>query len=224
MKKIIIPILFFCSLLIALISCKHYSSINTIDKPIVVNTCDKDSVYFDLQILPIFAANCAQSGCHNATSHKDGYVLDNYGNIMSKGITPFQPSDGDIINSILDGEMPKGSPNLEPEQIALIQLWIQQGCQNNHCDGLCDTANVTYSGTIAPIIQTFCNGCHDASTHNGGVRLDSYSYLSTLALSDSLYNSITANGVNLMPKGGQALLNCQIDVIRIWINAGAPNN
>lgn len=48
--------------------------------------------------------------------------------------------------------------------------------------------------------------------------------MSSLALSDSLYNSVSANGVPLMPKGGPALPNCKLDEIRIWVNAGAPNN
>ncbi len=238
MKSKLIPALFFFTLLIGVISCKHYPFLVTNDHltgidstdttgnppPFVGIPCDPDSVYFDSQILPIFISNCAQSGCHNAASHKEGYTLTSYSTIMSHGISPFHPTSGNIMNSILDGEMPQGLPDLTTEQIALLELWIQQGCQNNHCDELCDTTNVTYSGTIAPMMATYCKGCHNSNTAGGGIRLDAYSYVSSLALSDSLYNSVTATGVPLMPKGGQALPNCKIDEIRIWVDAGAPNN
>ena len=236
MKTTLILALFFCSILIGIVSCKHTPFLVTDNPPIdttdttgnnpppVGIPCDPDSVYFDSQILPLFVSNCAQSGCHNSTSHKDGYTLISYSTIMSHGISAFHPTSGNIMNSILDGEMPPGSASLMADEIALLQLWIQQGCKNNHCDGMCDTTNVTYSGTIAPMMNTFCKGCHNASNQGGGIRLDAYSYVSSLALSDSLYNSVSANGVPLMPKGGPALPNCKLDEIRIWVNAGAPNN
>ncbi len=232
----IISSLIFLLVLLSIISCKHYPFLETNDyltgtdtsgnNPPVVVPCDPDSVYFESQILPLFVSNCAQSGCHNTASHKDNYILDNYANIMSHGISPGHPTSGNIMNSILDGEMPQNAPNLTSEQIAMLQLWIMQGCQNNHCDAACDTNNVTYSGTIAPMMNTYCKGCHNSSTAGGGVRLDTYAYVSSLALStaNSLYNSVTANGVPIMPKGGPALPNCKIDEIRIWIQAGAPNN
>lgn len=238
MKVKLISVFVFCLLFAGIISCKHYpflvtndhlidtSSIDTSHNPppVVGIPCDPDSVYFDSQILPIFVSNCAQSNCHNATSHKDGYTLTSYSTIMSHGIHAFQPTSGNIMNSILDGEMPPGSASLTTDQIALLELWIQQGCHNNHCDALCDTTNVTYSGTIAPMMQTYCNGCHNSNVQSGGIRLDLYSKVSSLALSDSLTNSVTANGVPLMPKGSQPIPNCMIDEIRIWKIAGTPNN
>lgn len=232
---VLLSVVFF----IGIISCKHYpflvSNENLIDTsavdtsqnppPFVGIPCNPDTVYFDSQVLPIFLTNCAMTGCHNSTTHAEGYNLSSYTNIMSHGIHAFQPTSGNIMNKILDGEMPPSSyPDLTPEQIALLQLWIQQGCLNNHCDELCDTSNVTFSGTIQPMMQNYCVGCHNANSQGGNIRLDAYSYVYAQAMNNGLINSVTGNGVTLMPKGTSGLPNCMIDEINIWINAGAPNN
>ena len=50
-------------------------------------SCDSDSVYFENQILPIFIASCAVTGCHDAGTHADDITLLNYNDIM-RGISP----------------------------------------------------------------------------------------------------------------------------------------
>ena len=166
------------------------------------------------------------SGCHDATSHKKGYVLDSYANIMgSDEITPYKPNKGDIMEKIHEGEMPPSPYNLTAEQIDLIELWITQGCKNLLCDELCDTTNVTYSGTIAPLLEMNCINCHKASIQSGGIRLDGYNFVYPLAITDTLFKSMNFEaGYKGMPYNGQKLSDCKLDEIKIWVNDGAPDN
>lgn len=98
---------------------------------------------------------------------------------------------------------------------------------------------ITYSATIQPMFNARCVSCHNASVPISGVNLTSYA--STMASRGSLYNAlivVTGNADqsalydkllssprfgSRMPQGG-SLTTQQIANVRVWINAGAPNN
>ncbi len=92
--------------------------------------------------------------------------------------------------------------------------------------GTCDTSNVTYSGTIAGIIQS--NGCLSADCHGGnnplsGIRLSDYN--SVKAMETRLFGAVNhSSGFVAMPQNTGKISQCEIDKIQVWINAGAPNN
>lgn len=92
----------------------------------------------------------------------------------------------------------------------------------------CDTTNVTYSGTILPILQTNCYGCHSASQNvnsGKGINLEDFSLLKQRVISGELSASIEPNSILVqMPKDGAVLPACSLTKIRIWIDKGAPNN
>jgi cytochrome c5 len=105
-----------------------------------------------------------------------------------------------------------------------IYNWILQGAQNNSCTG-CDTTNVTYSGTIQPLFQNKCNGCHSGSNPSGSLDLTQYGVCNTIALDGRLAGSVQhLTGFSAMPPSGGMLPACEIDEILIWIQDGAPNN
>jgi hypothetical protein len=87
----------------------------------------------------------------------------------------------------------------------------------------CDTTNVTYSGTIVPILNSYCIGCHSGSLPSGGITLTSYTNVQALASTGALMNALTGNGVPLMPPSG-SLSPCKIGQFEIWIRNGMPNN
>lgn len=196
--------------------------------------CDPDSVYFEQQILPILISNCTQSGCHNAASASDGVVLINYSSVINSNIvSPGNPGNSDLYEVLLETDPdkvmpPPGETPLTPSQINLIQTWIQQGVQNNYCDqglGPCDTLNVTYSGSIAPILQSKCNGCHSGGNPSGGINLTTWANVSAQANSGKLTGSINhLSGFSPMPKGSPQLPNCEIRKIELWVAQGSPNN
>lgn len=91
----------------------------------------------------------------------------------------------------------------------------------------CDTTNITFSGKVAPILKANCLSCHGnavAINNGGGFSLENYSDVK-LHL-DHLYGAIThQTGFPPMPKDRTAKIDtCQIKIIRLWKEAGAPNN
>ncbi len=197
--------------------------------PVNQQTGDPE-ICFERDILPIFQSNCAKSGCHNAASHEEGYTLDNYTNIRKRGIVPGNPSASKIYESITvnNGEkfMPQNAPALSDASVSLIRRWIQAGAiDGGACTtSTCDTNRYTYSGTIAPMMQTYCTGCHNSASAPGGSLMD-YSSVKNAAVNGNLIGDIAhLPGFNAMPQGGNKLLDCQVTQMKKWVAAGAPDN
>jgi len=194
--------------------------------------CSPDTVYFQQQILPIFQSSCAVPDCHAAVNPEDDMPLYSYETIMGSGeITPGNPWEGDIFESITDPDPDAIMPQppydpLSADQILLIQIWIQQGALNTSCANLnCDTLDVTFAADINPIIQNSCQGCHSGNSPQGGLSLNNYSQIAAIAASGSLYGSISGNNnYTAMPYNANSLPDCQIEMIRIWIENGYPND
>jgi cytochrome c5 len=87
----------------------------------------------------------------------------------------------------------------------------------------CDTVNVTYSATIAPIMNNYCTSCHSGSLPSGGITLTNYQGVQAIAANGQLLKAVNGNGVPKMPPSG-SLPPCKITQIEIWINHGMPNN
>lgn len=190
--------------------------------------CDPNTVYFQQQILPILISNCAVPGCHNtANDDNDRIEITSYSTLMGSGIV----QDGDLWEAISENDpddiMPRPPQNpLTPEQIALIAQWIQQGSQNNSCESsVCDTLNVTYLGTIRPMVQQRCQGCHSGATPQGGLDFSAWGNLNMVAMDGRLAGAIQHQATfTAMPPSGPMLSDCRIAQFLEWIDQGAPNN
>jgi mono/diheme cytochrome c family protein len=190
-------------------------------------------VCFERDVLPIFTSNCAMSGCHDRATARDGKIFTDYSGIIRE-IEPGRPRSSEIYEKITeddeDDRMPPPPKNrLTAEQIATIRKWIEQGALNTKCDEPggtdCDTVNVTFSGTVRPILQNNCVGCHSGPTPPRGLNLSSYTGVRTAALNGKLYGAIShAPGFPAMPQGAKKLGDCHIRQIKAWIDKGAPNN
>lgn len=93
--------------------------------------------------------------------------------------------------------------------------------------GSCDTVNRKYATHVVPILSANCYSCHGAATNSGsgGIVLEGYDNLKPKATSGTLIGVIThAAGFPQMPQGGAKLSDCNINIIRSWINNGAQNN
>lgn len=91
----------------------------------------------------------------------------------------------------------------------------------------CDTANMKYAANVVPILQSNCYSCHGESTNSNsnGILLEGYSNLKARADNGQLLGVIThADGFPAMPQGVAKLSDCNINIIRSWINNGAQNN
>ena len=113
--------------------------------------------------------------------------------------------------------------------ILLILAAFIQGCyydkQFLDPSTSCDTAIVTYSGSVSPVLTAFCTGCHSGANAPLGINLDSYTGVKLQVSNGKLLGVVThSSGFSPMPKNGNKLSDCNIAKIRKWMTAGAPNN
>ena len=117
--------------------------------------------------------------------------------------------------------------------LALLPAFLY-GCYNDNAEDLypstapgsaCDTANITYSASIKPIIDAKCAipGCHQTAMPTG-YDLSSHAGLTVVANNGRLIPAIDHTGPNPMPQGAPKLDDCSITKIKKWVAMGAPNN
>lgn len=188
-------------------------------------------ICFESEVLPIFQSNCAIAKCHDAQTHEEDIVLDNYNNIMKEGIKK-----GDAYASKIYTVLFKSDPEerMPPDPYLplpdyakiLIGRWINQGAQNTvNCAPSCDSSVYTFSQQVKPILQTSCIGCHTGPNAGGSIDLTTYNNVKTQVTNGKLWGSINfLNGFSAMPKNGNKLSACKLTIIRKWIEAGALNN
>ncbi len=227
----------FCFIVFTvLFACKHEIP-STSSTPVDTTTiggsqpCSVDTVYFKQQILPMIASNCASPGCHDAGTRANNVQLTDYSSIINTGrIVAGNPASGKfyrLISTTNPGDIMPPPPRnpLSAAQIALVKKWIEQGAKNNTCSAVCDTTNVKYSTTVAPILASNCRGCHSGAGASGGVSYADYNTTKVTVLNNKLLGSITHNlGFSPMPKNLPKLNQCDIDKVKIWIRLGALNN
>lgn len=198
----------------------------TLTCTIVPNTTASDQVCFNTQILPLIVSNCATSGCHDAKSREDGYELTSYKTITSKGINISKPLSSKLYQVMIDtrkDRMPPSAP-LSKAQTDLFLKWIQQGAKETICNVSVDTANVSFSKSVKPLLDTYCVGCHKTGSSSGSVLLDSYTGVKIYVDNQRLFGTMSSQqGYSPMPPTGK-LTDCQLLVIQKWILQGAKND
>jgi len=81
--------------------------------------------------------------------------------------------------------------------------------------------NVFYSKDIVPILQNNCYRCHSAASDVAGILLDNYSALKFYAENGFLFGTIShLSGYRPMPDDGGKLSDCNIAIIKKWIDTG----
>ncbi len=235
MRKGIITFLVLITVLSLASSCKH-DPLNPIGPNPNDTTgtggrvCDPDTVYFQQDVLPLIVSNCAMSGCHDAASAQEGVVLTDYASIIQTGdVKAGQPNNSELYEVLVetnpDKIMPPPPASLTAAQIQLIKTWIKQGAKNNSCESGCDTSSYSFSGTIQPLLQNFCLGCHSGSSAPAYVHLDSHAGVVAALSNNRLIGAVKhQTGYTAMPPSGNGMSDCQIRQLELWIAAGAPNN
>ncbi len=203
---------------------------------------------FQRDVLPIFKSNCTDVGCHDAADRKGGYEFTSWETIRAKDFVAFQPhqtklweainregkasgdndeddDDHDDDDDAEDRRMPLGRDPLTDAQKGLIYRWIMQGAPNSQCTSGCDTNQFTFAGTVQPILNANCTGCHGGTAPSAGISLSSYAGVRVVVDNNRLPGAIGhLAGYSPMPKGGGKLSDCQIRQVERWIASGAPNN
>lgn len=89
----------------------------------------------------------------------------------------------------------------------------------------CDSVNVSYAQHVKPLLAMECYSCHSSSMASGGIIMGTHATDAALANSGKLYGTISyAQGYTPMPSGKSMLSACNINLIKKWIDKGAPNN
>lgn len=90
----------------------------------------------------------------------------------------------------------------------------------------CDTTNVSYATNINSIVNSYgCISCHSGPAPSGNIGLETYTKIKVVADNGKLVGSIThAPGFIPMPDGAAKMNQCDVNRVKAWVNAGAPNN
>ena len=116
--------------------------------------------------------------------------------------------------------------------VAILSCFVLllQACYYNveeelYPSNTCNLEAVTFSSTISPILNRNCVSCHTGPTGNAGVDLSTHAGAAKVAANGKLIGVIThASGFPPMPQDASKLPECNINQIRQWVEAGAPNN
>jgi len=97
------------------------------------------------------------------------------------------------------------------------------GLNSESCADTAGTAS--YVQKAVPILQKYCYSCHTGSFPSGNQLMGTYTADKAMGQNGKLYGSINHSaGFSPMPKGMTKLSNCQIIIIKKWIDAGMLNN
>ncbi len=103
-------------------------------------------------------------------------------------------------------------------------------CENNNELDLygpanCDTTNITWNSKISAILQKNCVSCHGPDLSYNGVRHDSYATELVVVRDGRLRGVINhADGFSRMPKDRGKLPECDLKLLNLWLDKGAPEN
>jgi uncharacterized membrane protein len=206
-----------------------------------VNPGTKDTICFSQNILPMLNSSCGTTGCHDAASHRSGYVLTSYGSLMQNpgNIVPFNPSASRIYQVMQPGGEedimpPPPNSQITAQQLAIFSKWISQGALNSNCPPAgCDTSGtISFATKVFPVIQNNCIGCHGNAYTSMGGGVDLRAYAQVKSNADNSRNGIPVldgairqyTGFSAMPKNGLKLDTCSIRKIELWIQQGKLNN
>ena len=206
----------------------------------------RPSPSFQDDILPILTNRCAFAGCHVAGGPY-GIDLRTYDAVIAGGyegpiVIAGNARRSELVEVIVEGEMPPNGPPLPAAQIQLIIDWINEGARNNSnnettaaSDNPTDAGrpSPSFQDDILPILTNRCAfaGCHVAG---GPYGIDLRTYDAVIAGGSTGAIVIAGNAreselveqivAGKMPPSGPPLPAAQIQLITDWINDGAKNN
>ena len=112
--------------------------------------------------------------------------------------------------------------------LVVLPIASSQSCVNNSEEELyginqCDTENVTWESKIRAIMQQNCVKCHGPVVAYKGVRHDTYE-AEMIVVNDGRLRGVVNHlpGYSKMPKDRGKLPECELKLINIWLDNGAP--
>ena len=203
---------------------------------------------FDHDIAPIFNSSCLM--CHTGENAQGQLRLDSEANIFKGGrsgrvIVPGNSQKSLLVKRVLGltpgPRMPMGRDPLSAQEVSLLRAWIDQGDFSAAADASTTAVGPTspqspselFATQVRPILAARCYHCHGPEVQQNGLRLDSLSAIlkgsdfgKDVTPGSSEKSSLVRRLLSLdrpqMPYGGPPLPAEQIQLIRKWIDQGAP--
>jgi hypothetical protein len=130
-KKFLITLTVFCAILsVTSIQSCYYDNEEELYGTSSA-TCDTASVKYATVVKPLIDAQCATSGCHNASTASAGANLSTYTTTKSYITNAKDFFVGSIKHTSGFSAMPKGGSKMATCDIAKIESWITAGMPNN---------------------------------------------------------------------------------------------
>lgn len=114
--------------------------------------------------------------------------------------------------------------------LLIVMVTVTSSCYYDNEETLnpqtvCDTANITYSSSVVPVLLSNCTVCHGGNTPSAGIKLDTYADVKVQVTNGKLWGAVSQSaGYSAMPKNAAKLNSCNLAKIKKWLDAGALNN
>jgi hypothetical protein len=113
----------------------------------------------------------------------------------------------------------------------ILSALVPAGCYYDNEEDLygnadCNVDSARYGADIVPLLQANCYKCHVASAPDfSGIPLDSYAALKAYATDGKLVSRTSSTSAPMPPLSEGGLMPaCDQEIIKVWVDAGAPNN
>jgi len=186
-------------------------------------------VCYQSDVLPVLVSSCGITGCHDQTTHKEGYTITSYANVMSNLVVAGSPTTSRLYTAI------SGNPSSEnfmpPKPYAALTTavkdsifnWIKNGALNDVCTSSCDTTGVvTYQKQISALISKNCISCHSGTNASKGILLDTYAGVKTYLDNGKLLAAVKGTSIQMPPS--YSISTCELRQIILWKSNGATQN
>jgi mono/diheme cytochrome c family protein len=193
---------------------------------------------WDGGIAEVFAAACGM--CHGSSGGLDlsSYDAAVAGGESGPGVVPGDP-DGSVIVQIMEAG---GHPGmLDDVELERVRAWILAGAPEaggsepsgpaDEDDGPPPTTDASWDADIAAFFDPNCTACHGSDLQSSGLDLSSYAAAAQggnagpgIVPGDAEASSIYSVMQRALSGGAhpQVITDEQLEILRIWIEAGAP--
>lgn len=115
--------------------------------------------------------------------------------------------------------MRRFSPVILLALLAACRYDVEESLYGPNCPDVIET----YEGSVRPLLEAHCTGCHSESDPESGLDLTTYASARQATLEGSLLDVLVlpeSNSLNMPPIG--ALDSCQIALLQNWAALDAP--
>ena len=97
------------------------------------------------------------------------------------------------------------------------------GNNSSSCQAAAGT--VSYANQVQPLLSSQCYSCHSGATPSASIGMGNWASDKAIAQNGKLWGSVAhLAGYAPMPEGAPKFNDCQMAIIKTWIDQGMPDN